>query len=224
MFAVLCTLSLVVPLVGPRVGAAVAGSVLLGAYVVTDGPLFDLLAYPGDYEDARLYGLITFVLAGVALGLMATAASMPQTVFVGTLLLVGYGNLGEQLVRLRTDDAVVRVTGFCLTGIAAAVAGQAATHALTDTAAPSATPILVFLAASGALLAALLRDVLLRSDDPIVVLAVGSCSGCSPNSVRPSRPGKSPSHSPLRSRSDTRPTLSRRPRSRGCSRACCWDW
>ncbi|ELY76502.1 DUF92 domain-containing protein [Natrinema pallidum] len=172
-FAALCTLSLVVPLFGPRVGAAVAGSVLLGAYVVTGGPLFDLLAYPGDYEDARLYGLITFVLAGVALGLMATAASMPRTVFVGTLLLVGYGNLGEQLVRLRTDDGVVRVTGFCLMGIVAAVAGQAVTHALTDTTAPSAIPILIFLAASGALLAALLRDVLLRSDDPIVVLAVG---------------------------------------------------
>lgn len=173
MFAALCTLSLVVPLFGPRVGAAVAGSVLLGAYVVTGGPLFDLLAYPGDYEDARLYGVITFVLAGVALGLMATAASMPQTVFVGTLLLVGYGNLGEQLVRLRTDDAIVRVTGFCLTGVAAAAAGQVATHTLIATTAPSAIPTLVFLAASGALLGALLRDVLLRSDDPIVVLTVG---------------------------------------------------
>ncbi|WP_049901731.1 DUF92 domain-containing protein [Natrinema sp. J7-1] len=173
VFAALCTLSLVVPLFGPRVGAAVAGSVLLGAYVVTGGPLFDLLAYPGDYEDARLYGVITFVLAGVALGLMATAASMPQTVFVGTLLLVGYGNLGEQLVRLRTDDAIVRVTGFCLTGVAAAVAGQVATHTLIAPPAPSAIPTLVFLAASGALLGALLRDVLLRSDDPIVVLTVG---------------------------------------------------
>jgi len=85
----------------------------LGAYVITDGPLFDLLAYPGDYEDSRLYGLITFVLAAVALGLMATAASMPIAVFVGTILLVGYGNLGAQLVRLRTDTDVVRVGGFC---------------------------------------------------------------------------------------------------------------
>ncbi|PCR91273.1 DUF92 domain-containing protein [Natrinema ejinorense] len=173
VFAALCTLSLAVPLFGPRVGAAVAGVVLLGAYVITDGPLFELLAYPGDYEDFRLYGLITFVLSGVALGLMATAASMPVAVFVGTILLVGYGNLGEQLVRLRTENAVVRVASFCLAAIAAAVAGQAITYSLAGDAVTSLLPVLLFLAASGALLAALLRDVLLRSDDPIVVLSVG---------------------------------------------------
>ena len=173
MFAALCTLSLAVPLASPQVGAVVAGVVLLGAYVITDGPLFDLLAYPGDYEDSRLYGLITFVLAAVALGLMATAASMPVAVFVGTILLVGYGNLGEQLVRLRTDAAVVRVVGFCLTAAVAAVVGQAVTRSLAGDAVVSALPLLVFLAASGAFLAALLRDVLLRSDDPIVVLSVG---------------------------------------------------
>ncbi len=173
MFAVLCTLSLAVPLFGPRAGAAVAGVVLLGAYVVPDGPLFDLLAYPGDYEDSRLYGLITFVLAGVALGLMATTASMPVAVFVGTILLVGYGNLGEQLVRLRTEDSVVRVASFCVTAIAAAVVGQAIVYSLAGDTVVSILPILIFLAASGTLLAALLRDVLLRSDDPIVVLSVG---------------------------------------------------
>ncbi|SER18247.1 TIGR00297 family protein [Natrinema salaciae] len=173
MFAVLCTLSLAVPLFGPRVAAVLASGVLLGAYVVTDGPLFDLLAYPGDYEDSRLYGLITFVLAGVALGLMATATSMPVAVFVGTLLLVGYGNLGEQLVRLRTEQSVVRLATFCLAGIVAAVAGQAAAHSFGGNSAASAIPVLVFLSASGALLAALLRDILLRSDDPIVVLSVG---------------------------------------------------
>ncbi|MGQ3411241.1 DUF92 domain-containing protein [Natrinema sp. LN54] len=173
VFAALCTLSLAVPLFDPRAAAALAGVVLLGAYVITGGPLFDLLAYPGDYEDSRLYGLITFVLAGVALGLMATAASMPVAVFVGTILLVGYGNLGEQLVRLRTDDSVVRVACFCLAAIGAAVVGQSVTYSVTGETAASALPVVVFLAASGALLAALLRDVLLRSDDPIVVLSVG---------------------------------------------------
>ncbi|MDS0476432.1 DUF92 domain-containing protein [Natrinema sp. 1APR25-10V2] len=173
VFAALCTLSLAVPLFDPRVGAAVAAVVLLGAYVITDGPLFDLLAYPGDYEDSRLYGLITFVLAGVALGLMATAASMPVAVFVGTILLVGYGNFGEQLVKLRTDRDVVCVIGFSLAATAAAIVGQIVTHSLVAGTVASALPIVVFLAASGAFLAALLRDVLLRSDDPIVVLSVG---------------------------------------------------
>ncbi|WP_254525167.1 DUF92 domain-containing protein [Natrinema caseinilyticum] len=173
VFAVLCTLSLAVPLSGPRVGAALAGVVLLAAYVITDGPLFDLLAYPGDYEDSRLYGLITFVLSGVALGLMATKASMPVAVFVATLLLVGYGNFGEQLVRLRFELSVVRVVGFCLAATSAAIVGQTITQSLVGDAVASSLPSVVFLAASGAFLAALLRDVLLRSDDPIVVLSVG---------------------------------------------------
>ncbi|QLK27465.1 DUF92 domain-containing protein [Natrinema zhouii] len=173
VFAVLCTLSLSVPLINPRVAAVVAGVVLLGAYVITDGPLFDLLAYPGDYEDSRLYGLITFALAAVALGLMATATSMPVAVFVGTILLVGYGNLGEQLVRLQTDTAVVRVGSFCLAASTAAVAGQVLTHSLIGDAVAPALPLVVFLAASGAFLAALLRDILLPSDDPIIALSVG---------------------------------------------------
>ncbi|WP_247002439.1 DUF92 domain-containing protein [Halosolutus gelatinilyticus] len=173
VFAILCTLSLVVPLVGPRAAASLAAVVLLGAFVVTDGPLFDLLAYPGDYEDSRLYGLITFVLAGITLGVIATQSSMSIAVFAGTVLLIGYGNLTEQLVRGRTDDDVVRVAGFCLGATAGAVAGQALTIALQGGAVRSALPTLLFLAASGALLAALLRDVLWLYDDPVVMLSVG---------------------------------------------------
>ncbi|SIR67484.1 DUF92 domain-containing protein [Natronorubrum thiooxidans] len=178
VFAVVCTLTLAVPLGGPVVGAAIAAVVILGALAVTDGPLFDLLAYPSDYEDGRLYGLITFVLAAVALGLIAVTTSMSITVFVGTALLVGYGNLAAQLARRRTDHDVVIVTAFCLVAATAGVAGQAITHVLTDGAGAlesvtSTLPVMLFLGAGGALLAALLRDVLLSQDDPIVMLSVG---------------------------------------------------
>ncbi|AXR77027.1 DUF92 domain-containing protein [Natrarchaeobaculum sulfurireducens] len=173
VFAALCTLSLAVPLFGPVVGATVATVALVGAFAVTDGPLFELLAYPGDYEDRRLYGLITFVLAGVALGLVAVAGSLSIAIFVGTVLLVGYGNLAEQLVRSVTDDDVLVVTGFCLAATAAAVAGQVVTLWLANGVVGAALPSVLFLAASGALLAALLRDVLLLYDDPIVMLSVG---------------------------------------------------
>ncbi|GAB3676167.1 DUF92 domain-containing protein [Halopiger thermotolerans] len=177
VFAALCTLALVVPLFGPQVAAAIAAVVLLGSAAVTDGPLFDLLAYPGDYEDGRLYGLITFVLAIVALGLISVRASMPTEVFVGTVFLLGYGNLGERVARLRTDHDVARVTVFAVVATVAAVVGQVATAAIDGTAlGPSleaALPTMVFLAASGALLGALLRDVLLLYDDPVVMLAVG---------------------------------------------------
>ncbi len=173
VFAALCTLSLAVPLFGPATGATLAAVALLGAFAVTDGPLFELLAYPGDYEDRRLYGLITFVLAGVALGLVAVTASLSVAVFVGTVLLVGYGNLAEQLARSVTDDEAVVVTAFCLAATAAAVAGQTVSLWLTDGVVGTALPSVLFLAASGALLAALLRDVLLLYDDPIVMLSVG---------------------------------------------------
>ncbi|MFC4439184.1 MULTISPECIES: DUF92 domain-containing protein [Natrialbaceae] len=173
VFALLCTLSLAVPLFGPEVAAALAAVVLLGAFVVTDGPVFDLLAYPGDYEDGRLYGLITFVLAGVALGLLATQSSMPTAVFVGTVFLIGYGNVVEQLARTRTDRDVVHATVFCLAATAAAAVGQAASFGLSGVPIEPLVPRVLFLAASGALLAALLRDVLLLYDDPVVMLSVG---------------------------------------------------
>lgn len=173
VFALLCTLSLAVPLFGPEVAAALAAVVLLGAVVVTDGPIFDLLAYPDDYEDGRLYGLIAFVLAGVALGLLATQSSMTSAVFVGTVLLVGYGSFGERLVRTRTADDVARATGFCLAATVAAAVGQAATVGLAGGSVAAALPTILFLAASGALLAALLRDILLLYDDPVVMLSVG---------------------------------------------------
>ncbi|MFC4543023.1 DUF92 domain-containing protein [Halosolutus amylolyticus] len=175
VFAILCTLALAVPIVGPQAAAPIAAVVLLGAFVVTDGPLFDLLAYPGDYEDNRLYGLITFVLAGIALGLIATTFSLSITVFVGTVLLIGYGNLGEQLARTRTDDDVVHVTAFSLFATAAAVVGGAISMSFEygPAVAESQLPTLLFLAASGALLAALLRDVLFLYDDPVVMLSVG---------------------------------------------------
>ncbi|ELZ03375.1 DUF92 domain-containing protein [Natrialba asiatica] len=193
VFAALSTLSLAVPLAGPAIATGVAAVVLLGAFLVTDvtGPAFEALAYPGDYEDGRLYGLITFVLSAVVLGLLAVGSSMPLSVFVGTVVLVGYGNLAERLVRARTatgteidsetdtdtdtntDNEIAAVTGFCLVATVAAVAGQAAVYALTNVPVESRLPTVLFLAASGALLAALLRDAFLIYDDPVVMLSVG---------------------------------------------------
>ena len=174
-FAILCTLSLAVPFIGLRAAAPLAAVVLLGAFVVTDGPLFDLLAYPGDYDDRRLYGLLTFVLAAIALGLLAATSSMSVAVFVGTVLLIGYGNFGEQLARRYTDSDVAQVTAFCLFATGAAVAGQVLAVALDrgPAVAEPSVPTMLFFAASGALLAALLRDVLFLYDDPVVMLSVG---------------------------------------------------
>ncbi|MCU4926372.1 DUF92 domain-containing protein [Halobacteria archaeon AArc-dxtr1] len=173
IFAALCTLSLVLPLFGPLVAAALAAVVVLGALSITDGPLFDLLAYPEDYEDERLYGLITFVLALGAFGLLTEVLSVPVAIFVGAVFLVGFGNVAEQLVRIRIEHGVRSVVAFCIVGTVAAVVGQLTTLWIVGDGLTDALPIALFLAASGALLAALLRDVLFLYDDPVVMLSVG---------------------------------------------------
>ncbi|SFS44585.1 DUF92 domain-containing protein [Halostagnicola kamekurae] len=172
-FAVLSTLSLVLPLFGPEIGLILGSVVILGALVVTEGRLFDLLAYPDDYEDGRLYGVIAFVFGAGILGFFTTAFSMPVSVLVGTVVLVGYGNLAERLARRRFDQGVRSVAAFCVGGAVAGVAGQIATISITGDSLESALPAVLFLAASGVLLAALLRDVLLLYDDPVIMLSVG---------------------------------------------------
>ncbi|MFC6716587.1 DUF92 domain-containing protein [Natrialbaceae archaeon GCM10025810] len=176
-FAALCTLSLVVPLFGPWVAGSVAAIVLVGAIVVTDGPLFDLLAYPVDYEAGRLYGFVTFVLAVAGLGYLTVATSMTAATFVGAVLLLGYGILAEELARSRPDAPddgdVLAVTAFCVVGTTAAISGQAASLALEGASIEPRLPSILFLAASGAVFAALLRDVMYPHDDPIVLLTVG---------------------------------------------------
>ncbi|MDJ1432535.1 DUF92 domain-containing protein [Halostagnicola sp. A-GB9-2] len=172
-FAVLSTLSLVLPLFGPESALLLASVLILGALIVTDGRLFDLLAYPDDYEDGRLYGVIAFVFGAGILGFFTTAFSMPVSVLVGTIFLVGYGNLAERLARRRLDHGVRSVAAFCVGGAVAGVVGQIATLSIIDNSLESALPAVLFLAASGALLAALLRDVLLLYDDPVIMLSVG---------------------------------------------------
>ncbi|MFC4988782.1 DUF92 domain-containing protein [Saliphagus infecundisoli] len=172
-FAALSTLSLAVPLVGPAPAAPIAAVVLAGVVAVRDGPLFDLFAYPGDYEDERLYGLATFVLAAAALGLLAAAFGLPIPVFVAAVVLVGYGNLAAVAAGDRTDRDVAPAVAFCLGGATAAVAGQTLARWLLAAPVEPALPLVVFVATSAGLLGALLRDVLTPYDDPIVMLAVG---------------------------------------------------
>ena len=173
-FALLSTLVLAVPLFDdPLVAAPIALAALAASVVITDGPVFDLFAYPEDYEGGRLFGLLTFVLAVITLGLIATTFSMSMSIFVASILLVSYGNLAAALAQERTENTVSHATAFCVVGAGAAIAGQILTRALTGAPIDDALAMIVFLAISGALLAALLRDILFLYDDPVVMLAVG---------------------------------------------------
>ncbi|MEA1930307.1 MAG: DUF92 domain-containing protein [Euryarchaeota archaeon] len=171
-FAAVASFGLAAPVLGP---ALVVPFALIGlaAITVSSGPVFELFARPGDWEDGRLNGLAGFSLAAAALALLAT---MPQTplpvgIFVATLLILGFGNLGMEAVRSQTSQPFLTVAGFVASGFVAGIAGQF----LVDLQLGGNTEwsVITFLAIVGALIAALLRELLYERDDPLVLLSVG---------------------------------------------------
>ena len=175
-FALVATLSLGAPLLGAATAAPFAAIGVAAAVLIDDGPVFELFARPGDHQDGRLNGLagFGFAAAGLALLLALPQAALPAPIFVAALLVLGFGNLGTEAVRTHSSDPFLGVAAFVASGVAAAIAGQAIVIAATG--APLAWSTLGFLAVIGALIAALLREVLYERDDPVVVLSVGLAS------------------------------------------------
>jgi len=177
-FAIVGSLALVVPLVGVGEPAAetllAAGPFLAVAAVallVRPGQLvFELFAWPADRRDGRLYGLAAFALSTAGLAVLVVGFGLPEHVFVATVLLLGVGNVAGQAVRWLTESPLLAVTGFVAGGFLAASAGQLFTLRLTAGGPP--WQVVVFLAASGALAAALVRETLFRRDDALVVVSV----------------------------------------------------
>ncbi|HKL29602.1 MAG TPA: DUF92 domain-containing protein [Natrialbaceae archaeon] len=190
-FAAIATLSLAAPafrraaadLATPSLewgGAATFGLVALLAFVVDEDTVgFELFARPGDREDGRLYGLLGFSLAATGLGVLTVYGEFPTETFVGTVLLLGYGNLAAQYTKARGRNPVIWSVAFAIVGAIAAFVGQVVAAGILAergdvvNAMTAQVPTFVFLATSGALLGALLRAVLFERDDPLVMLSVG---------------------------------------------------
>ena len=191
-FAAIATLSLAAPafrraaadLATPSLewgGAATFGLVALLAFVVDEDTVgFELFARPGDREDGRLYGLLGFSLAATGLGALTVYGEFPTETFVGTVLLLGYGNLAAQYTKARGRDPVIWSVAFAIVGAIGAFVGQVVAAGIlaengesVANAMTAQVPTFVFLATSGALLGALLRAVLFERDDPLVMLSVG---------------------------------------------------
>lgn len=167
-FAAIASLSLLGPLLGPAAGVPFAAVGLI-ALIVEDGPLFELFARPGDRQAGRLTGLAGFAFAATGLGVV-TLVDLPMEVFVGTVLLVGYGNLAVEMSRRVEDDPLIRATAFAVGG---GLAAFGALYAVPFTVESTATlPEAAFLAASGSLLGALVRSVFLAREDALVLVAV----------------------------------------------------
>lgn len=168
-FAAVATLALAAPLLGRAAAIPFAGIGLL-AIVITEGPLFELFARPGDRQTGRLAGLAGFAFAAAGVGVV-TLVDLPVSVFAASVLLTGYGNLAVEIVRRRIDKPIVRVTAFAIGGGAAALAALYVIPLLSGVSSPS-LPVATFLAASGALVGALVRAVFLAREDALVIVAV----------------------------------------------------
>lgn len=168
-FAAVASLSLAAPLLG-RAAAVPFAVVAAAAFAVTEGWLFDVFSTARDRREQRLQTLVGFALAAAAVALLVPVFDVPVSVFVATVLIVGYGDLGRRLVLQVREDRARSMVGFVVAGGLAALAGQAVAAAVAGL--PVNYPYWVFLAASGALVAGVLRSVFVARDDPVVLVSV----------------------------------------------------
>ncbi len=178
-FALVGCLALVGPWVLGVEEPAVATAAAIGPFLAvaagalwvdTESVLFELFARPADRRSGTLYGLAVFALAAAGLATLTVGFGMPAYVYVGTVLLLVFGNLAAQLVRAYRYEQVRATAGFVVGGFLASATGQLMTVELTTESA--GVPLVTFLAASGALFAALLQQMLHRRDDALVLVAV----------------------------------------------------
>ncbi len=179
-FAVVGSLSLGVPIAGGFEGPALATVAAAGPFLLVaglavaippDSVVFELFARPGDRRDGTLYGLAGFALAAAGLAVMTVQIGMPETGYVAAVMLLAWGNFGGHLVRDRRPEPVLASGGFVALGFVAGLLAQVAVAASLGQS--YSLESFAFLAASGSLLAALLREVLFQRDDPLVMVTVG---------------------------------------------------
>ncbi|MUW13761.1 DUF92 domain-containing protein, partial [Halorubrum sp. CBA1125] len=176
-FAAVAALAVLAPALGNAAAVpflAVAG---FAFFRVRDGEWFEILALPGDREEERLYGFVSFALASAGLGLFASVPSvpLPYEAFAAATLAVGGGRLGRALVSHQAVTADLSlVAGYVAGGSVAALVGQVAVRAQTapDTLAVGVAD-LVFVAVVAALTAALVRSLVFDRDAHITVVLVG---------------------------------------------------
>jgi len=138
--------------------------------VIEEGPLFEIFARPGDYEEGHLYGLAGFALAVAGLTVVGLQFGMPLFAFVASVFVLVWGDLAGALAAARGADEFAETSAFAVAGTVAGTLGHFATVALAG--GSFTASLALFLAASVALLAALLRSMLYERDDPLVMVSV----------------------------------------------------
>ena len=180
-FAVVASVSLLAPAIEVLVAVPFALIAVAGR-TVSEGRLFELFARPSDRRVGELRGLIGFALVATALALLVALADPPNawTVFVSAILVLGYGNLAEQVIRSQLNTRIARATAFVIGGTLATVAGIEAFVLVSDSAvaAPIVSPATaVFLGMAGSITGALVRAISLGRDDQLTVVTVAAALG-----------------------------------------------
>lgn len=172
-FAGVATLAITAPALGQATAVPFALIAVLAAFVIDEGPIFDLFARPSDRQDGRLNGLAGFALAAAGLAVFATIPTVPlsESVFAAAVVVVAFGNLGGAAVNAYTDEEFLTIAGFVFAGFLAATLAQVAVTVQFD--GTLDLSFFAFLAAVAALVAGLLRSMFFVRDDPLVVLSVG---------------------------------------------------
>lgn len=171
------SLAFFAPLLDGRVGELLAavGSVAPVALVAVlalasrRGRLFELFASDGDREAGRLYSLASFALAVTALAVLAVGFDLPVVAFVAAVFVLTVGTLGRTLARPWVRTPVAGAAVFAVAGTLGSIAAILLVGGLGATV-PS-LPLIAFVAASGAVLGALVRSTLTPRDDPLVLLS-----------------------------------------------------
>jgi uncharacterized protein (TIGR00297 family) len=180
-FAAVATVSLLAPAIEVLVAVPFALIAVAGR-TVSEGRLFELFARPSDRRAGELRGLVGFALVATALALLVALADPPNawTVFVSSILVLGYGNLAEQTVRARLNTRIVRSTAFVIGGTLATVAGIEVFVLISDPAVATpmvSLPTAVFLGLAGSITGALVRGISVGRDDQLTVVTVAAVLG-----------------------------------------------
>jgi len=168
-FAAVGTLVLAAPSAGALAAVPFALIAVIGR-LVSEGPLFELLASPADEVDGQLRGLISFSLAVTGLALLASLTGLSTIAFVTGVLLLVYGDLAQGGFSEPGPQPLRSIGAFAAGGSIAAVIGIVLVGSLTQVSVELSW--VGFLAVTGALVAALLRELLIEPDDPVVLVSV----------------------------------------------------
>ena len=167
-FAAVGTLALAAPAAGALAAVPFALIAVIGR-LISGGPVFDLFASPADEVAGQLRGLVSFALAVTGLALLASLTGLSSAAFVVAIFVVVFGDLAVALTGRWLDGPLGPVVVYAAGGAAASLVGLVAVGALSG-AAVELTPV-AFLAVTGAIVAALLEELLLDPDDPVVLVS-----------------------------------------------------